>query len=124
MKSEHSNSDKNCLGGTMNSNHIIPMTKKREVEINEHTNLKKVLAKTLKTGNRELWQTCLTRAKRIETASNIAKQAARKGPDVWHCLVESKTGKKIKAAAMSREEAFRRNKTIAELGMEWTLGEM
>ena len=57
-------------------------------------------------------------------AANVAEQSERKGPDLWHVLVESKTGKKIKQSAMSRAEAWRRNKNIRDLGMEWTLGEM
>lgn len=55
---------------------------------------------------------------------NRSESQSRFGPDKWHVLVEMGTRRKIKEAPMSRKECFARNKTIKDLGMEWTLGRM
>jgi hypothetical protein len=60
------------------------------------------------------------RAKLIETRTRERRQS-QDMPDRWHVLVDE-TGKKLKQAAMTYEEAKRRNCTIADLVLKWTPG--
>jgi hypothetical protein len=60
------------------------------------------------------------RAKLIETRTRERRQS-QDMPDRWHVLVDE-MGKKLKQAAMTYEEAQRRNCTIADLGLKWTPG--
>ena len=109
-------------GGTMHYAHIVPMTNAKQEEIRDAQDLKKIVKRAgpqIQTFLRRL-----NRARTIATRDNINEQSQRNGPDVWHVLVEMGTRRKIKCAAMSRREAWRRNDTLKDLRMEWTLGTM
>lgn len=53
---------------------------------------------------------------------NETERASKGMIEEFHVLVDVNTRRKIKQVAMSRAEARRRNKTIRELGMAWSLG--
>lgn len=98
----------------MHHNHIYPMREETLKEIRKETDIESWVRSSSKR----------IRAKILETENNIRTQSENKGPDVWHVLVDHRDHKKIKQSAMSRHEAWRRNQTIKDIGMEWTLGEM
>lgn len=112
-------------GSDSNRSSIIRITPLSKEEIKELKSVTRNLSAVKAFyGNPEMRKRMAQRAKAIQTKFNIHQQTERSGPDKWHVLVESSTGKKIKAHCMSRNEARQRNKTILGLGMEWTLGEM
>lgn len=121
-RQSHVKSDAYAFGGVVDSYHIRPMTNKKQAELRDSQDLSKGFGKKFHSASQKI--AAIRRAKRIESQVNMQRQAENKGPDLWHVLVESKTGKKIKMAAMSRLESFERNRNIRDLGMEWTLGEM
>lgn len=108
------------MNGQVDPSHIYPMSKAKEKALNVSTNFTSLIHHP-DLVTRRVRQ---IRAKMIETEWNIHQQSERKGPDRFHVLVESATGKKIKAKAMSRADAAERNESIASIGYEWTLGEM
>jgi hypothetical protein len=68
----------------------------------------------------------LKRRLRKRALVNESIRNETRGPDKWHVLIDFSTGvrRKVREAAMNKQERFERNKSIKDLGMEWTLGRM